>query len=154
MVEARNVAGFPRESLFERLLEVERFPEWGYGLRGVTLRRASTGPHRLQAGDRIEFRLRAAGVSHRVTSLVTEIEAPRLIEWRYLSGASGRGGWLLEDVGGESGSLVRMTLSTDYSVEPPWLDRLAHKPFFRSLISDLLSRSLRKLGEDLERSAD
>jgi len=146
VVESRTIAGLSRERLFERLLEVERFPEWGYGLRRVRLRHASAGARELQPGDRIEFGLRAAGLSHRVTSLVTGVEPPRLIEWRYLSGASGGGGWLLETLGNS----VRMTLSTDYSVEPPWLDRLAHRPFFRDLVSDLLSRSLRRLQDELE----
>lgn len=145
VVESRTVAGLSRASLFWRLSGVERFPEWGYGLRRVRLSRAPSAPRGLHPGARIEFGLRAAGVSHRVTSLVTEVEPPRLIEWRYLAGASGHGGWLLEEAGGEAGNLVRMTLSTDYSVEPPWLDRLAHRPFFRGLISDLLSRSLQRL---------
>jgi hypothetical protein len=155
-VQSRVVAGLSREKLFERLSDVESFPEWGYGLRSVRLRPgtpASSKHDGLQPGARIEFGLRAAGINHRVTSLVTEVDPPRLIEWRYLSGATGYGGWVLEDEGGERGGLVRMTLSTDYSVEPKWLDRLAHRPFFRNLISDLLSRSLRRLGEDLERSA-
>lgn len=147
MVESRVVAGVSRESLFERLLDVERFPEWGYGLRRVRLRDAPSSPRGLHPGARIEFGLRAAGLDHRVTSVVTEVEPPRLIEWRYLSGATGRGGWSLE----EAGDLVRMTLSTDYSVEPPWLDKLAHKPFFRALISDLLGRSLKRLEDGLER---
>lgn len=146
VMESRVVAGVSRESLFERLLDVERFPEWGYGLRRVRLRPDPSGAQSLHPGARIEFGLRAAGMNHRVTSLVTRIEPPRLIEWQYLSGATGRGGWLLE----EAGDLVRMTLSTDYSVEPPWLDKLAHRPFFRALISDLLSRSLRRLEDGLE----
>lgn len=149
-MERRNVAGLSRERLFERLTDVERFPEWGYGLRRVRLFPADTfasepGEPRLRPGARIEFGLRAAGIDHSVSSLVTEVEPPRLIEWRYLSGAAGRGGWLLE----EAGDLVRMTLSTDYSVEPAWLDRLAHRPFFRRLVSELLGRSLRRLESEL-----
>ncbi|WP_084709392.1 SRPBCC family protein [Rubrobacter aplysinae] len=160
VVESRTIAGISRESLFRRLSDVERFPEWGYGLRSVRLRPAPPPPsthsgptihNGLRTGDQIEFGLRAAGMEHHVTSLVTRIEPPRLIEWRYLSGASGYGGWLLEDVSGEAGLTARMTLSTDYSVEPPWLDRLAHRPFFRGLISDLMGRSLRRLAEGLER---
>lgn len=144
-MERRTFAGIPRESLFERLLEVERFPEWGYGLRRVRLHPAPSGIRALQPGARIEFGLRAAGVDHRVSSLVTAVEPPRLIEWRYVTGAAGGGGWLLE----EAGDLVRMTLSTDYSIDPPWLDRLAHKPFFRRLVSELLSRSLQRLEDEL-----
>lgn len=154
VVESRTIAGLSRASLFARLSDIERFPDWGYGLRRVRLRHAPSGPEGLHPGARIEFGLRAAGIEHRVTSLVTEVEPPRLIEWRYLSGAAGGGGWLLEDLGGagvEAGELVRMTLSTDYSVEPPWLDRLAHRPFFRGLISDLLGRSLRRLEHELDR---
>lgn len=146
VVESRTLSGISRESLFERLLEVERFPEWGYGLRRVRLHPGSTGVRDLHPGARIEFGLRAAGIDHRVISLVTEVEPPCLIEWRYLAGASGHGGWLLE----EAGRLVRMTLSTDYSIDPPWLDRLAHRPFFRGLISNLLSRSLQRLEDEVK----
>lgn len=151
VVESRTVAGVSRESLFETLLDVERFPEWGYGLRRVTLIYTPCAPRKLHPEARIEFRLRAAGVDHRVTSLVTRIDPPRLIEWRYLSGASGYGGWLLEYESREIDHLVRVTLSTDYSVDPPWLNKLAHRPFFRRIISDLVGRSLERLRERLER---
>lgn len=150
VVETRSLSGVQRENLFERLLDVERFPEWGYGLRRVRLRQPSSTLRGLRPGDGIEFGLRAAGLEHRVTSVVTLVQPPRLIEWRYTSGAAGYGGWLLE-AGQENGETVRMTLSTDYSVEPPWLNSLAHKPFFRGIISDLLSRSLRRLEADIKR---
>lgn len=132
------------------LQDVERFPQWGYGLRRVRLRRSPSTRRELCelcAGDRIEFGLSAAGLSHRVTSVVTVVEPPSLIEWRYISGASGSGGWLLEEAGGP----VRMTLSTDYSIEPAWLDRVARRPFFRGVVTDLLRRSLRRLETDLRR---
>lgn len=144
IVESRVISGVPRERVFERLADVERFPEWGYGLRRVRLLPASAAGG-LHPGARIEFGLRAGGIDHQVSSLVTEVEPPRLIEWRYVSGAAGHGGWLIE----EAGELVRMTLSTDYSVEPAWLDRLAHRPFFRRLISNLLARSLQRLESGL-----
>lgn len=152
IVESRTIAGILRGPLFERLADIERFPEWGYGLRRAILLPASgtsSVPGGLHPESRAEFGLRAAGIEHHVTSLVTEIDPPRLIKWRYLSGASWCGGWLLE----EAEESVRTTLSTDspdYSVEPPWLDRIARKPFFQNLISDLLSRSLGRLQDDLE----
>jgi hypothetical protein len=37
-----------------------------------------------------------------------------------------------------------MTLSTDYRIRPAWLDRMAHRPFFRRLTEDLIRRSLRR----------
>lgn len=151
VVETRSLSGVRRENLFERLLDVERFPEWGYGLRRVRLRQPSATTRGLRPGDGIEFGLRAAGLEHRVTSVVTLVQPPRLIEWRYTSGASGYGGWLLEETGREKGEILRVTLSTDYSVEPPWLNKLAHKSFFRGIISDLLSRSLRRLEAGIKR---
>lgn len=143
IVESRSVGGVSRESLFEMLSDVESFPQWGYGLRRVRLRPSEKGV-RLSPGSRIEFKFSAAGVTHKVSSVVTVVDAPRLIEWRYLSGASGRGGWLLEDE-----DPVRLTFSTDYSLEPAWLDKMAHKPFFMGLARDLLSRSLARLESGL-----
>lgn len=151
MVESRTLRGLSRGSLFAALLDVERFPEWGYGLRRVRLLHAPSGPRGLHPGARIRFELSAAGLTHEVTSVVTAVEPPRLIEWRYLSGASGYGGWLLEDAGDPESGPVRVTLSTDYSIHPAWLDRMAHKPFFRRLISDLLGRSLRRLEDGLHK---
>lgn len=146
MVESRSVSGVSRASLFEVLSDVESFPQWGYGLRRVKLWRSGKGPG-LSPGCRIEFKLSAAGITHKVTSVVTVVDAPRLIEWRYLSGASGRGGWLLEENGGP----VRLTLSTDYSLEPAWLDKMARRPFFMGLARDLLRRSLGRLESGISR---
>src|SRR4028118_2027571 len=42
-----------------------------------------------------------------------------------------------------------MSLATDYAVQPAWLNRIAHRPFFRGLTEDLLRRSLRRLEERL-----
>ncbi len=38
-------------------------------------------------------------------------------------------------------------MSTDYEVEPAWLNRLAHWPFFRGIAGELLSRSMRRFTE-------
>lgn len=150
MVESRDVDGVSREALFDMLADVESFPEWGYGLRRVRLWR-SGGKTGLPVGSRIEFKLSAAGITHKITSVVTVVEPPRLIEWRYLSGAAGRGGWLLEDEGGPADGPLRLTLSTDYSIEPAWLDKVARKPFFMGLTRDLLRRSLGRLESGLSR---
>ena len=78
---------------------------------------------------------------------MTIVEAPRRIEWRYTKGAVGRGGWTLEgDVGA-----VRMVFSTDYDVEPGWLNRLANRQFFRGVTQDLLRRSMRRFAERFAR---
>ena len=81
-------------------------------------------------------------------STVTAVEPPRLLAWRYTEGAVGSGGWLIEEVGMGA---VRMTLSTDYEIRPAWLNRIAHRQFFRRVTEDLLRRSIRRFGEYLRR---
>ena len=154
IVESKSLSGVSKEALFEILSDVESFPSWTYGLRRVRLRGCEKGAG-LTPGSRIEFKFSAAGVTHKVTSVVTALDSPRLMEWRYLSGASGHGGWLLEEDGGPAdGSAdgpVRLTLSTDYSLEPAWLDKMARKPFFMGLARDLLRRSLGRLESGISR---
>ena len=58
----------------------------------------------------------------------------------------GSGGWLIEEAGLRT---VRMTLSTDYEITPTWLNRIAHRPFFRRTTEDLLRRSIRRFGKHL-----
>jgi uncharacterized protein YndB with AHSA1/START domain len=143
------VSGSSRERIFAALLDVRRFPEWALGLRRVrvlnTERVAVTSEVRPGVG--LEFTLSAAGLTHRVVGTVTVVEPPRRLEWRYTEGAAGSGGWLLEDAGPGT---VRLTLSTDYTVKPAWLDRIAHRPFFRGLTEDLLRRSIRRFERCLE----
>jgi uncharacterized protein YndB with AHSA1/START domain len=143
------VSGSSRERIFAALLDVRRFPEWALGLRRVrvlnTERVAVTSEVRPGVG--LEFTLSAAGLTHRVVGTVTVVEPPRRLEWRYTEGAAGSGGWLLEDAGPGT---VRLTLSTDYTVKPAWLDRIAHRPFFRRLTEDLLGRSIRRFERCLE----
>jgi hypothetical protein len=63
-----------------------------------------------------------------------------------VSGATGSGGWRVE----RSGPIaVEMTLATDYSVRPAWLNRIAHRPFFRRLTESLLRRSIRRFEQRL-----
>ena len=100
----------------------------------------------VRPGSVLEFTLSAAGLTHRVLSTVTVLEAPHRLEWSYTAGATGRGGRLVEEAGEET---VRMTLTTDYEVEPEWLNTISHTPFFRGLIEQLLRRSMRRLGERL-----
>lgn len=94
----------------------------------------------MRPGTSLEFVLSAGGLTHRVVSSVTAVEPPRRIEWRYAEGATGSGGWLVEEWGKGA---VRMTLSTDYTVRPAWLDAVAHRPLFRGLTKDLLRHSMR-----------
>jgi uncharacterized membrane protein len=91
--------------------------------------------------------LSAAGLTHRVVGTVTVVEPPHRLEWRYTEGATGNGGWLLEDAGPGT---ARLTLSTDYRVRPAWLDGIAHRPFFRKLTEDLLRRSIRRFERHLK----
>lgn len=147
------ISGVDPETIFAELLRLERFPEWAVGLRraraldapGTTGNGASP---EIRPGTNLEFTLSAAGFTHRVVSAVTAVEPPRRLEWRYEKGATGAGGWLLEEEGAQT---VRMTLSTDYRVRPAWLDRIAHRPFFRGLTEDLLERSIRRLEVHLKK---
>jgi uncharacterized membrane protein len=142
------VSGVAAERIFASLLDVNRFPEWASGLRRCRALdaggRAETGA--VRPGVRLEFTLSAAGLTHEVASIVTVVEPPRRLEWTYLEGAIGSGGWLVEQ---EAPGAVRMTVWTDYLIRPPWLDKLAHKPFFRRLTEDLLKRSMRRFDAHL-----
>jgi hypothetical protein len=50
----------------------------------------------------------------------------------------------------EADGAVQMTLYTDYEVKPAWLNRIAHRPFFRRLTESLLRRSMKRFGERLK----
>jgi uncharacterized membrane protein len=102
---------------------------------------SETETSEVSPGAALEFTLSAAGLTHRVVGTVTVVEPSHRLEWRYTEGATGSGGWLLEDAGPTS---VRLTLSTDYRIKPAWLDGIAHRPFFRRLTADLLKRSIRR----------
>jgi uncharacterized membrane protein len=136
------VPGVPPEEVFAALLDVESFPDWGFGLKRASIREGSG----LVPGARLEFVLSAVGLTHEVLSTITMVEVPARISWRYTRGAVGRGGWILE----ENGDGTRMTLSSDYEVEPAWLNTLANRPFFRGVAEDLLRRSMRRFTERLE----
>ena len=136
------VTGSSRERIFAALLDVRRFSEWARGLRSVRVLDTERGAETPEVcpGVALEFKLSAAGLTHRVVGTVTVVEPPHRLGWRYTEGATGSGGWLLEDVG----DTVRLTLLTDYTVKPAWLDKIAHRPFFRGLTEDLLRRSIRR----------
>lgn len=145
------VSGVEAERVFAALLDVRRFPEWVAGLR---LSRALDAEGKSETGEirpgvRLEFILSAAGLTHRVLSAVTVVEPPRRLEWNYVEGALGRGGWRVEE---ESAETVRITLSTDYRIRPAWLDGIAHKPFFRGLAEDLIRRSMRRFEAHLRKT--
>jgi uncharacterized membrane protein len=136
------VRGASPKEVFAALLDIETFPEWGFGLRRASVR----GGSGLVPGATLEFVLSAVGLTHEVVSLITAVEEPWRISWRYTEGAVGGGGWILE----EAGDGTRMTLSSGYEVEPAWLNRLANRPFFRGVAEDLLRRSMRRFSERLE----
>lgn len=142
------VSGVAAERIFASLLDVNRFPEWAAGLRRCrALGAAGKAETRdVRPGVRLEFALSAAGLTHEVASIVTVVEPPRRLEWNYVEGAIGSGGWLVEQ---EAPGAVRISVSTDYRIRPAWLDRLAHKPFFRRLTEDLLKRSMRRFDAHL-----
>ena len=142
------LSGLPPEEIFAALLDVRRFSEWAVGLKRVRVLDEGSRAEvfEVRPGTLLEFTLSAAGLTHRVVSTVTAVEPPRRLEWRYMEGAVGSGGWLIEE---EGTGTVRMTLSTDYEIRPSWLDRIAHRPFFRRATEDLLRRSMRRFGECL-----
>ena len=143
------ISGVSPESTFAELLRLDRFPEWAVGLRHARVldTRGTPGTLEIRPGTTLEFTLSAAGFTHRVVSAVTLVAPPRRLEWRYEKGATGAGGWFVEE---EGANTVRMTLSTDYIVRPAWLNRIAHRPFFRGLTEDLLGRSIRRFEEHLK----
>ncbi len=141
------LSGIGAERVFAALLDVRSFPEWAVGLGGVrTLDADGRETGEIVPGTNLEFVLSAAGLTHTVVSEITAIEPPRLLEWRYISGATGSGGWHVEEAGVET---VKMTLATDYRVKPAWLNAIAHRPFFRGLTEDLLRRSIRRFEQQL-----
>ena len=142
------VSGVEAERIFAALLDVRRFPEWVAGLRHSRALDATGKAETkdIRPGVRLEFTLSAAGLTHKVLSTVTVIDPPRRLEWSYIEGAHGGGGWLVEE---EGPGTVRITVSTDYWIRPAWLDRIAHKPFFRGLTEDLLRRSIRRFDAHL-----
>ena len=136
------ISGAAPEEIFGTLLDVPRFPEWAAGLkRARVVDDAGGETSDLRPGTMLEFTLSAASITHQVASTVTVVEPSRRLEWNYVEGASGSGGWLIED---EGTGAVRMTLWTDYRIHPGWLDKIAHRPFFRRLTEDLIRRSLRR----------
>ena len=136
------ISGIKPEKIFGALLDVPRFPEWAAGLKHARVV-DGTGSETadLRPGTMLEFTLSAASITHDVASTVTVVEPSHRLEWDYVEGAMGSGGWLIENAG--TGS-VRMTLWTDYRISPSWLDKIAHKPFFRRLVEDLIRRSMRR----------
>jgi uncharacterized membrane protein len=145
-----SISGIEAERIFAALLDVKSFPEWAVGLGGVTATDADgrEAPDMIP-GTTLTFLLRAAGLSHTVVSEITTVEPPRHLEWRYVRGASGSGGWHVEQAGPGT---VEMSLATDYAVQPAWLNRIAHRPFFRGLTEDLLRRSIRRFEERLRQT--
>lgn len=141
------ISGIGAHKIFAALLDVGTFPEWAVGLAEVrALDAEGRQAARIEPGTNLEFVLRAAGLSHTVLSEITAVEPPRLLEWRYVWGATGTGGWHVEPRGPNT---VEMSLATDYSVRPAWLNAIAQRPFFRRLTEDLLRRSIRRFEERL-----
>ncbi|QIN83374.1 hypothetical protein GBA63_12550 [Rubrobacter tropicus] len=141
------LSGTSPDRVFATLLDIDGFPKWAVGLRGaraLDARGRKTGE--IRTGATLEFVLSAAGLTHEVTSEITAVQPPHLLEWRYTKGATGTGGWYVEETGTNT---VKITLSTDYQVRPAWLNALAHRPFFRGLTEDLLRRSIRRFEQEL-----
>lgn len=141
------LSGISPERAFAALLDVRGFSRWAVGLRSVRLLDArGSETHEVRPGTTLEFFLSAAGLTHTVTSEITTVHPPHLLEWRYTKGATGTGGWYVEKAGTDT---IKMTLATDYQVKPVWLNALAHRPFFRGLTEDLLRRSIRRFEQEL-----
>jgi len=145
-----EISGIGPDRVFAALLDIKSFPEWAVGLGGVrALDADGRETARIEPGTSLEFVLQAAGLTHTVVSEITVVEPPRLLEWRYVRGATGLGGWHVEPTGANT---VEMTLATDYGVRPAWLNRIAHRPFFRGLTEDLLRRSIRRFEERIRQT--
>ncbi len=138
------VRGVERADLFAAMMDVERFPEWSFGLKRAWL---PNGEASLVPGVSLGFELSAVGRTHEVRSEITLVEPPNRIAWHYTSGAVGMGGWTLEEA---RPRVVRLTLFTDYEVSPAWLNKIAHRPFFRAVTEDLLRRSVQRLEKRLK----
>ncbi len=142
-----EISGIGPDRIFAALLDIESFPEWAVGLARVrALDAEGRETARVEPGTNLEFVLEAAGLTHTVVSEIIVVQPPRLLEWRYVSGATGSGGWRVERSGP---NVVEMTLATDYAVRPAWLNRIAHRPFFRRLTESLLRRSIRQFEQRL-----
>ena len=141
------ISGIEAGRVFAALRDIKSFPEWAVGLGGVSATDAAgRETSEIEPGTTLTFVLRAAGLTHTVISEITAVEPPRLLEWRYVRGATGSGGWHVEESGPNT---VEMALSTDYAVRPAWLNRIAHRPFFRGLTEELLRRSIRRFEQRL-----
>lgn len=144
---SHRIRGATPDEVFAALSDVRRFGGWSFGLKSArVLGDPANTSGSLAVGSVIEFVLSAAGFTHRVESVVTTFEPPRLIGWRYTKGAVGEGGWTVEEMGEGT---VLVTLQTDYEVKPAWLNGIAHRPFFRGITEDLLRRSMRRLATRL-----
>lgn len=142
------LSGTSAEKVFEALLDLPAFPDWAVGLRSArALDPDGRETEEVGPGTNLEFVLSAAGLTHKVTSEITTVHRPNRLEWRYVRGATGTGGWLVEEAGVET---VKMTLATDYRINPAWLNSIAHRPFFRGVTEDLLRRSIRRFEQKLK----
>ncbi len=137
------LSGLERERVFAALLDVPRFTEWSHGLERVRMLNSAE----VRPGCALEFVLSAGGLTHRVVGTVTAVEPPRRLEWHYTEGATGSGGWLVEESGPGA---VRLTLLTNYEIRPAWLNAIAHRPFFRRATEELLRRSIRSFERHLK----
>ena len=145
-----TLSGVSAEAVFAALLDVRSFPEWAVGLGGVrALNAEGRETPDVAPGTTLEFVLEAAGFTRTITSEITAVRPPHLLEWRYVRGAMGVGGWYVEPSGPNT---VEMALATDYGVKPEWLNRLAHRPFFRGITEDLLRRSIRRFERRLRQT--
>ena len=145
-----EISGIEPGRIFAALLNVGRFPEWSVGLRSVrALAPDGRETNEMIPGTTLEFHLQAAGFTHTVVSEISRVDPPHTLTWRYVAGATGTGGWRIEET---APGTVEMTLATDYRVEPAWLNRLAHRPFFRRLTEDLLRRSIRRLEHNIRQT--
>lgn len=76
-----------QEVVFAELLKVEHFPKWAFGLKKARMLDALGGvplgtPDAIVTRTAIEFTLSAAGITHRVISMITVVETPRRRERR------------------------------------------------------------------------
>ena len=107
-VSASAIVAAPPEAVFALLADPHRHHELdGSG----TVRRAVSGPRRLQLGDRFGMRMRI-GLPYRITNRVVELEPDRRIAWWHFARAI----WRYELVPAHGGT--RVTETFDWGGSP------------------------------------
>lgn len=140
---ASIVVRAPPELLFAAYADIERMPQWSPMLESVTLvdPLALRSEWALRVPKPLTRWLRAAGMSRLVQwEAVHEVEAPRVLRWRSLSGVENSGIATFEPTDGQAGCTT-VTLCMSYSLPnlaaPLVENSLAQKFVRRTMLSTM-----------------